>query len=118
MLIHLREINMKNKVHFSSLVIIVVLLVLIPAGLGGFTEVAPEAHAQRSSSCDRAIVSLVDCPRSSDGSSTADDDDEKNNKDDNGDKGNNKDKDQKEDKNDGDIESKIPSTAGGGVPFP
>ena len=114
---------MKNKVHFSSLAIIVLLLVLIPAGLGGFSEVAPDAHAQRSSSCDRVVVSLADCSRSasssaSDGSSTADGDDEKNNKDDNGDKGNNKDKDQKEDENNGDIESKIPSTAGGGVPFP
>lgn len=113
---------MKNKVHFSSLAIIVLLLVLIPAGLGGFSEVAPSAHAQRSSSCDRVVVSLADCSRStsssvSDSSSTADGDDE-NNKDDNGDKGNNKDKDQKEDENNGDIESKIPSTAGGGVPFP
>jgi hypothetical protein len=115
---------MKNKVRFSSLAIIVVLLVLVPAGLGRFTEVAPEAYAQRSSSCDRAVVSLVDCSRStssshsSDDSSAADDDDEKNNKDDNSDKGNNNDKDQKEDENGGDIESKIPSTAGGGVPFP
>jgi hypothetical protein len=110
---------MKNRVHFSSLAIIVVLLVFVPAGLGGFTEVAPDAHAQRSSSCDRVVVSLVDCSRSTSSSdssddSSTDDDDEKNNKDDNGDKGNNKDKDQKEDKNDGDIESKIPST----LPFP
>lgn len=100
------------------------LLVLVPAGLGRFTDVAPDAHAQQLSSCDRAVVSLVDCSRSTssshssdDSSSAAGDDDEKNNKDDDNDKGNN-DEDQKEDKNDGDIESKIPSTAGGGVPFP
>jgi len=128
----LREINIKNKVRLSYLLMIVMLLVLVPVGLGRFTDVAPDAHAQQSSSCDRAVVSLVDCSRSTSSSHSSDDsssaagdddeknkgdDDEKNNKGDDNDKDNN-DEDQKEDKNDGDIESKIPSTAGGGVPFP
>jgi hypothetical protein len=102
----LPDIYTKDKVYSSCLLIIVILL-LVPSGLGHFNGAAPEVHAQRSSSCDRVVVSLVDCSpasstsSSSDGSSAADDSDDKDNND-----------------GDIDIESKIPSTAGGGVPFP
>ncbi len=101
---------MKDKDRFSSLFIIVLLLVFAIAGLGHFDNRALEVHAQRSSSC---IDSLGDCsPSASDGSS-ADDNDERDNND--GDNDNNK-RDQKDDKKAGDIEAKIPSTAG--IPFP
>lgn len=112
----------KDKVYSSSLLIIVILL-LVPSGLGHFNGAAPEVQAQRSSSCDRVVVSLVDCSpasstsSSSDGSSAADDSDDKDNTDGDIDKGNNDD-DQNVDEKGGDIESEIPSTAGGGVPFP
>ncbi|MPZ05798.1 MAG: hypothetical protein GEU26_05165 [Nitrososphaeraceae archaeon] len=106
------EINTKDKVYSSSLLIIVILL-LVPSGLGHFNGAALEVHAQRSSSCDRVVVSLVDCSpasstsSSSDGSSAADDSDDNDNNDD-----------QNGEEKGGDIESKIPSTAGSGVPFP
>lgn len=102
------EIDTKDKVYSSSLLIIIILL-LVPSGLGHFNGAALEVHAQRSSSCDRVVVSLVDCSpasstsSSSDGSSAADSDD---------------DYDLNGEKKVGDIESKIPSTAGAGVPFP
>jgi hypothetical protein len=118
----LPAIYTKDKVYSSSLLIIVILL-LVPSGLGHFNGAAPEVHAQRSSSCDRVIVSLVDCPpasptpSSSDSLSDADDSDDKDKNDDDFGKGNNDD-DQNGDEKGGDIESKIPSTAGGGVPFP
>jgi len=95
----------------------------VPSGLGQFNGVALEVHAQRSSSCDRAVVSLVDCSpasstsSSSDGSSTGDSSDDRENNDRDNDEGNNDD-DNNGEKKGGDIESKIPSTAGGGVPFP
>jgi hypothetical protein len=105
----------------SSLVIIVMLLVLVPVGLNRLSAVAPEVQAQSSSSCDRDVGSLVDCSpstsssRSSEDSSVTDDSDEKDsNNDDNDNGGNNEE--EKEEKESGDIESKIPSTAG--VPFP
>jgi hypothetical protein len=118
----LPEINTKEKVCSSCLLIIVILL-LVPSGLGHFNGVALEVHAQRSSSCDRAVVSLVDCSpasltsSSSDGSSTGDNNDDRDNNDGDNDEGNNDD-DKNGEKKGGDIESKIPSTAGGGVPFP
>jgi hypothetical protein len=118
----LPEIDTKDKVCISSLLILVILL-LVPSGLGHFNGATLEVHAQRSSSCDRVVVSLVDCSpasstsSSSDGSSAADDSDDKDNNDGDIDKGNNDD-DQNGEKTVGDIESKIPSTAGGGVPFP
>lgn len=116
------EINTKEKVCSSSLLIIVILL-LVPSGLGHFNGVALEVHAQRSSSCDRAVVSLVDCSpvssssSSSDGLSAGDDNDDRDNNGGDNDEGNNDD-DKNGQKKGGDIESKIPSTAGGGVPFP
>lgn len=116
------EINTKEKVCSSCLLIIVILL-LVPSGLGQFNGVALEVHAQRSSSCDRVVVSLVDCSpasstsSSSDGSSTGDNNDDRDNNDGDNDEGNNDD-DKNGEKKGGDIESKIPSTAGGGVPFP
>jgi hypothetical protein len=118
----LPEINTKEKVCSSCLLIIVILL-LVPSGLGHFNGVALEVHAQRSSSCDRAVVSLVDCSpasstsSSSDGLSTGDNNDDRDNNDGDNDEGNNDD-DINGEKKGGDIESKIPSTAGGGVPFP
>lgn len=116
------EINTKEKVCSSCLLIIVILL-FVPSGLGQFNGVALEVHAQRSSSCDRAVVSLVDCSpasstsSSSDGSSTGDNNDDRDNNDGDNNEGNNDD-DKNGEKKGGDIESKIPSTAGGGVPFP
>ena len=116
------EINTKEKVCSSCLLIIVILL-LVPSGLGHFNGVALEVHAQRSSSCDRAVVSLVDCSpasstlSSSDGSSIGDNNDDRDNNDGDNDEGKNND-DKNGEKKGGDIESKIPSTAGGGVPFP
>lgn len=113
------DIYTKDKVYSSFLLIVIILLV--PSGLGHFNGAAPEVHAQQSSSCDRVVVSLVDCspasstPSSSDSSSAADDSDDKDNNDGDFDKGNNDD-DQNGDEEGGDIESKIPSTAG--VPFP
>jgi hypothetical protein len=118
----LPEIDTKDKVCCSSLLIIVILL-LVPSGLGHFNGGALEVHAQRSSSCDRVVVSLVDCSpgsstsSSSDSSSAADDSDDKDNNEGDIDEGNNDD-DPNGEKKVGDIESKIPSTAGGGVPFP
>lgn len=106
----MREIHIKDKVRFSSLFIIVLLLVFAIAGLSHFDNRALEVHAQKSSSC---VGSLVDCSPS--GSSSANDNDEKDNND--GDSDDNW-GDQKEDKKAGDIEAKIPSIAGGGVPFP
>ena len=96
------EINTKEKVCSSCLLIIVILL-LVPSGLGQFNGVALEVHAQRSSSCD--------------GSSTGDNNDDRDNNVGDNDEGNNYD-DKNGEKKGGDIESKIPSTAGGGVPFP
>ena len=116
------EINTKEKVCSSCLLIIVILL-FVPSGLGQFNGVALEVHAQRSSSCDRAVVSLVDCSpasstsSSSDGSSAGDNNDDTDNNDGDIDEGNNDD-DKNEVKKGGEIESKIPSTAGGVVPFP
>ena len=116
------EINTKETVCSWCLLIIVILL-LVPSGLGHFNGVALEVHAQRPSSCDRAVVSLVDCSpafstsSSSDGSSTGDNNDDRDNNDGDNDEGNNDD-DKNGEKKGGDIESKIPSTAGGGVPFP
>ncbi|MGI0043907.1 MAG: hypothetical protein ACRD47_09365 [Nitrososphaeraceae archaeon] len=116
------EINTKDKVYSSSLLIIVILL-LVPSGLGLFNGAALEVHAQRSSSCDRVVFSLVDCSpasstsSSSDGSSVADDSDDNDNNDGDIDRGNNDD-DQNGEEKGGDIESKIPSIAGRGVPFP
>ena len=95
---------------------------IIPAGIGQFSNIAIEVYAQRSSSCDGVVVSLVDCSSptssspSSDDSIATHDSDEKDNNDGNNDNDNSGD--QKEDTKSGDIESKIPSTAGGGVPFP
>ena len=88
------EINTKEKVCSWCLLIIVILL-LVPSGLGHFNGVALEVHAQRSSSCDRAVVSLVDCSpvsstsSSSDGSSTRDNNDDRDNNDGDNDEGNN-----------------------------
>jgi hypothetical protein len=109
-------INTKEKVCSSCLLIIVILL-LVPSGLGQFNGVALEVHAQQSSSCDRAVVSLVDCSSASSTSSTGDNNDDRDNNDGDND-GRNNDDDKNGEKKGGDIESKIPSTAGGGVPFP
>src|SRR5512145_3317825 len=99
------EIHIDVKVRLLSMFIIVMILVLAPAGLGRFNDVVPEAHAQRSLSCDRVVVSLVDCPPSS-GESSANDNNEKDNGDGDSDKGDHN-EDQKADKTGGDIESKI-----------
>ena len=99
------------------------LLVFATGGLGHFSTIGVEVHAQRSSQCDGVIISLADCSRStpsspSSGDSFASDDkDESENNEGDNDKSDNS-EDQKEENNDGNIEAKIPSTAGGGVPFP
>ena len=99
------------------------LLVLVPVGLSHFSEVSIEVNAQTTSSCDRNVVSLVDCSPStssspaSEDSSVIDDSDKKDKNDGDNDKGDASEE-QRDEKNGGDIESEIPSTAGGGVPFP
>jgi hypothetical protein len=98
------------------------MLVLATAGLGNISTIDFEVHAQ-TSSCDEVVVSLLDCspstssPPSSDDSSDADDNDGNVDNRGNNDKNDNS-EDQKDDKKDSDIESKIPSVVGGGVPFP
>ena len=96
------------------------LLVFAAGGLGYFSTIGLEVHAQRSSQCDGVVISLADCSpstsSSSDDSSAADDSDKKDQNDGDNDKSDSN-EDQREEKNSGDIESKIPSTAGG-VPFP
>jgi hypothetical protein len=106
----------------SSLIVIVLLLVLVSLGFTNFSNVALEVQAQKSSSCDRDVISLVECspltsssPGSED-SSFADDSDEKDSNDDGNDEGDNDEEQEEDGQNNGDIESKIPSTAG--VPFP
>jgi hypothetical protein len=99
------------------------LLVFATGGLGHFSTIGFEVHAQRSSSCDGVVISLPDCspstsssPSSGDSSSS-----ENNNENDNNEGDDDKSddiEDHKEENNDGNIEAKIPSTAGGGVPFP
>jgi hypothetical protein len=97
------------------------LLVFAAGGLGYFSIIGIEVYAQRSSQCDGVVISLADCspsssssPSSGDSSASDDNDENENNE---GDKSDNS-EDQKEENNDGNIEAKIPSTAGGGVPFP
>lgn len=81
---------------------VVVLAVSVQAELGD-----RDLLAQSSSSCDRTVVPHADC--SEDSITTSDDDKGSSDEEDNN----------KEDSNEGaDIESKIPSVAGGGVPFP
>lgn len=115
----MREIYIEERVRLSSLFIIVMLLVFATAGLGHFSDIALEVYAQKSSSCNRVVVSLVDCSpstsssSSSDDTSAADDNDEEDNNDGDNDEGDDG-EDQKEDKKGGDIEANIPST----LPFP
>ena len=108
----------EGKGRKSSLIVIVMLLVLISVGFSNFSGV-PQIQAQTSSSCDRDVISLVECSPSTSSSSPAseveDDSDEKDSNDDDIDEGDNGEEQEEEQKN-GDIESKIPSTAG--VPFP
>ena len=112
----------EGKGRKSSLIVIVMLLVLVSVGFSNFSGV-PQIQAQTSSSCDRDVISLVECspstssssPASEDSPSVADDSDEKDSNDDDNDEGDNGEEQEEEQKN-GDIESKIPSTAG--VPFP
>jgi hypothetical protein len=119
----LRKVLIEDKVRLPSLFIAIILLMIIPVMIGHFSNIAIEVYAQRSSSCDRVVVSPVDCSPPTSSSSSSDnsiathDIDEKDNNDGDNDKGDNS-GDQKEDKESGDIESMIPSTAGGGVPFP
>lgn len=107
----------------SSLIVIVLLLVLVSVEFTNFSNVALEVQAQKSSSCDKGVISLVECspltspsPTSEDSSSVADDSDEKDSNDDDNDEGDNGEEQEEDGQNNGDIESKIPSTAG--VPFP
>jgi hypothetical protein len=116
----LREIPIKDRIRIPSIFIVTLFLVF---ALGLFSTIGLEVHAQRSSSCDGVVISLADCspstsssPSSGDASASDDNDKNDNNEGDN-DKSDNS-EDQKEENNDGNIEAKIPSTAGGGVPFP
>ena len=103
----------------SSLFMIVIFLVLGHIGLVSLTNGGLEVHAQRSSTCDRVVVSLVDCSPSSSSSESSNDpsaSDKNDEKESNGDDKDNDDKGEVQKDESGDIESKIPSTAG--VPFP
>jgi hypothetical protein len=99
------------------------LLVFATGDLVHFSTIDLEVHAQRSSQCDGVVISLADCSSStssslsSGDSSASEDKDENDNNEGDNDKSDNT-EDQKEENNNGNIESKIPSTAGGGVPFP
>lgn len=117
----MREILVKNRPRIPSIFIFTMLLVFAAGGLGYFSIIGIEVYAQRSSQCDGVVISLADCspsssssPSSGDSSASDDNDENENNE---GDKSDNS-EDQKEENNDGNIEAKIPSTAGGGVPFP
>jgi hypothetical protein len=119
----LREIQFMDRIRIPSIFIVMILLVIANGGLGNLSTTGLEVHAQKSKSCDRDAISPVDCSPSSssspssDGSSASDDNDENDNNGDDNEKNDNS-EDQKEEDNDGNIESDIPSTAGGGVPFP
>jgi hypothetical protein len=119
----LREILIKDRPRIPSIFIVTMLFVFATGGLGHFSTIGLEVHAQRSSQCDGVVISLADCspstsssPSSGDSSASDDNDENDNNEGDN-DKSDNS-EDQKDENNDGNIEAKIPSTAGGGVPFP
>lgn len=119
----MRAILVKNRPGIPSIFIVTMLLVFATGGLGHFSTIGLEVHAQRSSQCDGVVISLADCspstsssPSSGDSSASDGNDENENNEGDN-DRSDNS-EDQKEENNDGNIEAKIPSTAGGGVPFP
>jgi hypothetical protein len=95
------------------------ILGLVLMGFDQVTDVTSPVYAQRSSSCDRFVVSPSDCtppnsfsPLPDDSSAAIEDD----NKDRNSRE--NDDADNSESRQSGDIESEIPSTVGSGVPFP
>ena len=95
------------------------ILGLVLMGFDQVTDVTSPVYAQRSSSCDRFVVSPLDCtppnsfsPLPDDSSAAIEDD----NKDRNSRE--NDDADNSESRQSGDIESEIPSTVGSGVPFP
>jgi hypothetical protein len=107
----------------SSLLVIVLLFVLGSVGFTTFSNFALEIQAQKSSACDKDVISLVECspltsssPTSEDSSSVADDSDEKDSNDEDNDEDDNSEEQEEDGQQNGDIESKIPSTAG--VPFP
>jgi hypothetical protein len=119
----LLEIPFIDRIRIPSIFIVMILLVIANGGLGNLSTTGLEVHAQKLTSCDRDVNSLVDCSPSSSsspssgGSSASDDNDENDNNGDDNEKNDNS-EDQKEEDNDGNIEGDIPSTAGGGVPFP
>lgn len=116
----MREILIKDRPRIPSIFIVTILLVFATGGLGHFSTIGPEVHAQRSSQCDGVVISLADCSPSTSSSPSSGDSsasDENDNNEGDNDKSDNS-EDQKDENNDGNIEAKIPSTAGGGVPFP
>ena len=93
--------------------------------LTGFDQVydfTSPVYAQRSSSCDRFVISPSDCslnsfsPLPHDSSAANEDDNKDRNSRENDDADNSESR--NEDKKSGDIGSEIPSTVGSGVPFP
>lgn len=99
------------------------ILGLVLMGLDQVTDVTSLVYAQRSSFCDRFVISPSDCstlnsfsPLPDDSSAANEDDNKDRNSGENGDADNSESR--NEDKKSGDIESKIPSTVGSGVPFP
>lgn len=97
------------------------ILGLVLMGFDQVTDVTSPVYAQRSSSCDRFVISPSDCsPLNSfsplpDDSSAANEDDNTNR---NSGENDANSESRNEDKKSGDIELEIPSTVGSGVPFP
>jgi hypothetical protein len=95
------------------------ILGLVLMGFDQVTDVPSPVYAQRSSSCDRFVVSPSYCTPPNSFSPLPDDSPaaiEDDNKDRNSRE--NDDADNSESRQSGDIESEIPSTVGSGVPFP
>ncbi len=129
-------LRLDAEIHWSSLFLFISLCLLISSAWTiYFTfETNQITYAQQLASCDRTIVSLVECtsppsssptsPPSSDTSSDStspssnsgsSDNNEEENKDDKGDSNNNNNNANDDSGKDDDIESEIPSSA---VPFP
>jgi hypothetical protein len=119
----LREIPIKDRIRIPSIFIVTMLLVFATGGLDHFSTIGLEVLAQSSSPCDGVVISLPECSPSASSSPSSGDSSASENNDENDNNGDDNDKsddseDHKEENNDGNIEAKIPSTAGGGVPFP
>jgi hypothetical protein len=121
------RIDMYIHLSSRSFLFISLFMLLTFTGISYFAyEMTLDVHAQMSASCDGFNVSQVQCTSlpsssssssSSSGGDSSDIDNAENNNDHDEEKGSDNMNDEDDNKN-GDIESKIPSLAGSGVPFP